>query len=136
MSGSLIHLNWEPVILLKIVRMPFGGLGGLSLKRAYLAHDEGRLLHADWTLEAAERAEGLVSATGWMLKSTPIAPFRLQGKGAKIIPSGTWVLPYSDHLFVLYSAGSAALTDVIKHIDQYPTDPVTLSALVRLSQIL
>jgi len=66
----------------------------------------------------------------------PIAPFRLQGKGAKLIPSGTWVLPYTDSLFMLYSTGSATLTRMIKQIDHYPTDSVTISTLIRLSQIL
>jgi len=60
MISDLTHLDWQPAILLKVVRVPFGGIGGLSLKRAYLAQDERRLLHADWTLEATEHAEGLV----------------------------------------------------------------------------
>ena len=58
---TLTHLDWQPVILLKVVRLPFGGWGGLSLQRAYLALDNERLLYADWTLEADERAEAVVS---------------------------------------------------------------------------
>ena len=135
MSGSLTQLDWQPIILLKIVRLPFGSWGGLSLKRAYLAHDVGRLLYADWTLEASERAEGLVCTTGWKLTSMPTAPFRLQGKGAKIIPSGTWVLPYTDPLFTLYRGAENTLTRLIQQVDQQPTDPVIISTLIRLAQL-
>ena len=127
------HTPWMPVILLKIVRLPFADLGGISLKRAYLAESDGRLLYADWTLEAAERAEPLVCATGWTAQSLPTVPFRLQGKGAKRIPSGTWVLPYSDSLYTLYSTGSAALKRLISQIDKRPTDPTTITILTRLT---
>ena len=133
---TLTHLDWQPVILLKIVRLPFADLGGISLKRAYLAHDQGRLIYADWTLEAAERAEPFVSATGWMMQSMPTAPFRLQGKGAKRIPAGTWVLPYSDSLYDLYSTASAVLARLFHQIDQHPTDPPTVSTLIRLTELL
>ncbi len=85
---TLTHLNWRPVILLKIVRLPFGTLGGLSLKRCYLALEGQRLLYADWTLEADERAESLVCAAGWLLPTLPDMPTQLKGAGAKLIPSG------------------------------------------------
>ena len=133
--STLTHLDWEPVILLKVVRLPFSDLGGISLKRAYLAPNEGRLLYADWTLEAAERAEPLVFATGWMFPSMPTLPFRLQGDGAKQVPAGTWVLPYKDSLHTLYSTASAVLVRLLRRIDQHPTDPLTLSALIRLTQL-
>lgn len=133
---SLTHLDWQPVILLKVVHLPFSDLGGLSLKCAYLAHDEERLLYADWTLEAAERAEPFVSATGWTMQSMPIVPFRLQGKGAKRIPSGTWVLPYKDSLYTLYSSASTAFARLLHQIDQRPTDPITITMLIRLTDSL
>ena len=133
---TLTHLDWQPVILLKVVRIPFGGWGGLSLKRAYLALHGKRLLYADWTLEAAERAESLVCATGWTMPALPDAPLQLKGTGAKVIPTGTWVLPYTDSLFTLYSTANATLSRLIKRIDQHPTDPRTLSILINLSQLL
>jgi len=132
----LTHLDWQPVILLKVVRIPFGGWGGLSLKRAYIALHDDRLLYADWTLEAAERAEALVCATGWTLSALPDTPIQLKGTSAKVIPTGTWVLPYTDSLFTLYSAANASLARLIKRIDQHPTDPRTLSTLINLSQLL
>lgn len=64
---TLSHLDWQPVILLKIVRLPFSTWDGLSLKRAYVALNSERLLYADWTLEANQRAENVVCATGWIL---------------------------------------------------------------------
>jgi len=129
-------LDWKPVILLKVVRVPFGGIGGLSLKRAYLTLYDGQLLYADWTLEAAERAEALVCATGWTLSALGKSPLQLKGTGAKVIPTGTWVLPYTDSLFTLYSTANATLARLIKRIDQHPTDPRTLSILINLSQLL
>jgi hypothetical protein len=136
MSADLTHLDWQPVILLKVVRLPFGTLGGLSLKRAYIALHGERLLYADWTLEAVERTEALVCATGWKLAAPFHLPVRLNGKGAKVIPTGTWVLPYTDNLFTLYSSANAVLNQMIKHIDQHPTDPIIISKLIRLSQFL
>lgn len=133
---TLTHLDWQPVILLKVVRLPFGGWGGLSLQRAYLALQGERLLYADWTLEADERAEALVCITGWTLSSMPDIAFRLHGKGAKLLPSGTWVLPYTDSVFSLYGIANAMLIRLIRHIDQQPTDSLTLSLLSRLTQLL
>jgi len=133
---TLTHLDWQPVILLKVVRLPFSGWGSLSLKRAYLALRDERLLYADWTLEADERAEALVCITGWTLASMPDIAFRLHGKGAKLLPSGTWVLPYTDSVFSLYSIANAILIRLIRDIDQQPTTPLTLSLLSRLTQLL
>jgi hypothetical protein len=133
---TLTHLDWQPVILLKVVRMPFGVVCGVSLKRAYIALHGERLLYADWTLEAAERAESLVCAAGWTLNALPDLPMRLDGTGAKIIPTGTWMLPYSESLFTLYSAANATLTRLIRRIDQHPTDPRIISTLISLSQLL
>ena len=85
--STLTHLNWQPVILLKVVRLPFSDLGGLSLKRAYLAQEEGRLLYADWTLEAAERAEPFVSATVETLKQ--MAGMVCERTGLRLAPDAT-----------------------------------------------
>lgn len=132
----LTHLDWQPVILLKIVRVPFGGWGGLSLKRAYIALHGERLLYADWTLEAAERAERLVCAAGWTLSVLPDLPVQLKGAGAKVIPTGTWVLPYADSLFALYRTANTSLMRLIRRIDQHPTDPYLIATLIHLSQLL
>jgi hypothetical protein len=132
---ALTHLDWRPVILLRTVRLPFGVSAGLSLGRCYLALHDQRLLLADWTLEADERAEALVCASGWTFPAFPLPPVRLHGSGARIIPSGTWLLPYSDSRFALYHAASAALVHLLDRIDADPSDPRTLSDLARLGQL-
>ncbi|MDX1992541.1 MAG: hypothetical protein SF029_09130 [bacterium] len=127
---STVHLDWQPVILLKIVRLPFKDYGGLSVQRAYLALDAGRLLYADWTLEADERSATLICPTGWT---------RLDSACAAHIPYALgrqWGAPYSDGLFALYLRANASFTRFIRRIDMYPTDPVTLATLTRLTQLL
>jgi len=138
MSDSLTHLAWKPVILLKIVRLPFGTSAGLSLKRAYLALHEGRLLYADWTLEALERTHALVCPTGWIFPHTSSLdlPLKLQGQSPRRIPSGTWVLPYSDGLFRVYSALHSTLLHLMIHIDRQPNHPATIAKLIRLTRLL
>ena len=133
---TLTHLDWQPVLLLKVVRIPFGGWGGLSIKRAYLALHSGQMRYADWTLEANERAVSSACVTGWTFDVLPPLSFRLHGTGAKVVPSGTWVLPYTDGLFTLYNRANAALAHLVRRIDHHPTDPRTISTLIRLSQIL
>lgn len=133
---STVHLDWQPVILLKIVRLPFRDYGGLSVQRAYLALDAERLLYADWTLEADERSATLICPTGWMQPAPLTFPVRLEGSGAHLIPSGTWLLPYSDALFALYLGANATFTQLVRQIDMQPTDPVTLATLTRLTQLL
>lgn len=133
---TLTHLDWQPVILLKIVRMPFGAACGLSISRAYIALHGDRLLYADWTLEAFERAESLVCAAGWTLDALPVIPLRLDGTSGKVIPTGTWLLPYSDSLFTLYSAANATIARLIRRIEHHPTDPRIISTLIRLTQLL
>lgn len=132
----LTQLDWQPVILLKVVRLPFGGWGGWSLQRAYLALRDEQLLYADWTLEVDERAEAVVWGTGWTLAFMPDMAFRLHGKGAKLLPSGTWVLPYSDRVFSLYAIANAILICLIRQIDQQPTNSLKLSLLSLLTQLL
>lgn len=138
MSDSLTHLAWQPVILLKIVRMPFGVSTGVSLKRAYLALHEGRLLYADWTLEAAERTQTLVSSTGWIFPhiSSLDLPLQLQGQSPRIIPSGTWVLPYSEGVFRVYATLNSTLSHLTTQIDRHPIHPTTIAKLIRLTRLL
>lgn len=133
---TLTQLDWQPVILLKVVRLPFGGWGSLSLQRAYLALRDEQLLYADWTLEADERAEAVVWGAGWTLAFMPDMAFRLHGKGAKLLPSGTWVLPYFDSVFSLYGIANAMLMRLLRQIDQQPINPLTLLLLSRLTQLL
>ncbi len=129
---TLTHLHWQPVILLKVVHSPFSISRGLSVRRAYLALDADRLLYADWTLEAAERCAALVCPTGWHLATLPAAPMQLTGAGFKRIPSGTWILPYDDSVYALYTAVNQALDQLVRRIEAQPSDPVTVATLHHL----
>jgi hypothetical protein len=129
---TLTHLPWQPVILLKVVHSPFSISHGLSVQRAYLALDAGHLLYADWTLEAAERCAALVCPTGWHLATLPAAPMQLTGAGFKRIPSGTWILPYDDSVYALYTAVNQVLDQLVRRIEAQPTDPVTVATLHHL----
>jgi len=134
MNEDLSGLTWHPVILLKCIRVPFGGFGGVSVKRVYLALHESDLLYADWTLEASERRRELVCATGWIFHNPLVLPLRLEGRGAHLIPSGTWVLPYNERLFSLYSRLECLLDTLGEQIDQQPTSPQLLALLQFLTQ--
>jgi hypothetical protein len=132
----LTHLDWQPAILLKVVRMPFAAFGGLSLKRAYLALHAERLVYADWTLEAVERSEALTLVTGWKQAAPLELPVKLEGIAGQVIPSGTWLLPYSEGVFQLYSTTILRLNRLLKHIDHNPNEPQVIASLIRLNTLL
>jgi len=138
MKSDCTKLDWKPVLLVKVTRLPFGDPHtGLSVKRLYLAqHPEG-ILRADWTLPADERFLPLVQLTGWKPeRDVPfVLPVQYQRGGrnniATIIPSGTWVLPYDDTHYQLYERVRLTLHAVLEQVHQAPTDPQTLRTLVR-----
>jgi hypothetical protein len=138
MNHDCTQLDWKPVLLVKVTRLPFGDTHtGLSVKRLYLAqHPEG-ILRADWTLPADERFLPLVQLTGW--KPERDVPFALpvqyqrdrNNRSTAIIPSGTWVLPYEDAHYQLYEQVRLNLHAVLEQVNQAPTDSRTLRTLVR-----
>ncbi|HUN10363.1 MAG TPA: hypothetical protein PLQ56_27415 [Aggregatilineales bacterium] len=76
MKDDCTNLDWKPVLLVKVTRLPFGDTHtGLSMKRLYLAQHPDGILRADWTLPADERylplvqAHGLETGTGYALCS-------------------------------------------------------------------
>ncbi|MBZ0295322.1 MAG: hypothetical protein K8L99_22375 [Anaerolineae bacterium] len=138
MNHDCSQLDWKPILLVKVTRLPFGDTyTGLSVKRLYLAqHPEG-ILRADWTLPADERFLPLVQLTGW--KPERDVPFALpvqyqrdrNNRSTAIIPSGTWVLPYEDAHYQLYEQVRLNLHAVLEQVNQAPTDSRTLRTLVR-----
>lgn len=138
MNDDYTQLDWKPVLLVKVTRLPFGDTHtGLSVKRLYLAqHPEG-ILRADWTLPADERFLPLVQLTGW--KPERDVPFALpvqyqrdrNNRSTAIIPSGTWVLPYEDAHYQLYEQVRLNLHAVLEQVNKAPTDSRTLRTLVR-----
>ena len=56
MNDDYTQLDWKPILLVKVTRLPFGETHtGLSVKRLYLAEHPDGILRADWTLAADER---------------------------------------------------------------------------------
>ena len=137
MNHDCTHLDWKPVLLVKVTRLPFGDTHtGLSVKRLYLAqHPEG-ILRADWTLPAAERFLPLVQLTGWKPeRDVPfLLPVQYQRRGsssAVVIPSGTWVLPYDDAHSQLYERVRLTIHAILEQVEKAPTKAQTLHMLTR-----
>lgn len=137
-SMDCSHLDWKPVVLLKVIRQPFGDTNtGLSVKRLYLAAHPDGILRADWTLPADERFLPLVQLMGWKPARdvTFELPVQYQRSGderaASLIPSGTWVLPYDEEQYRLYERVRATIHTMLDRIENVPTDPRTLRALAR-----
>jgi hypothetical protein len=138
MNDDCTKLDWKPVLLVKVTRLPFGETHtGLSVKRLYLAqHPEG-ILRADWTLPADERFLPLVQVTGW--KPERDVPFdlpiqyqrRSSDRSAAVIPSGTWVLPYDDAHYQLYERVRLTIHTILEQVEKAPTKAQTLHMLTR-----
>jgi hypothetical protein len=138
MNHDCTKLDWKPVLLVKVTRLPFGDTHtGLSVKRLYLAqHPEG-ILRADWTLPADERFLPLVQLTGW--KPERDVPFILpvqyrrgrSNRSAAIMPSGTWVIPYEDAHYQLYERVRLTIHAILEQVEKAPTKAQTLHMLTR-----
>lgn len=137
MNHDCTHLDWKPVLLVKVTRLPFDDTHtGLSVKRLYLAqHPEG-ILRADWTLPADERFLPLVQLTGWKPErdvpfSFPVQYQRRGSSSAAVIPSGTWVLPYDDAHYQLYERVRLTIHAILEQVEKAPTKAQTLHMLTR-----
>ena len=120
MNFDCTQLDWKPVLLVKVIRLPFGDTHtGLSVKRLYLAEHPDGILRADWTLAADERFNPLVQLVGWKpRRDAPFKPpvkFQRQrdARVASLIPSGTWVLPYADEQYHLYERVQIMLQKIL-----------------------
>ena len=132
------HLDWKPVLLVKVIRQPFADTNtGLSVKRLYLAAHPDGILRADWTLPADERFLPLVQVIGWkparnVTFDLPVQYLRGSDEQvASRIPSGTWVLPYDEEQYRLYETVCTTIHTILDRIEKAPTDPLTLRALAR-----
>jgi hypothetical protein len=137
MNDDCTKLNWKPVLLVKVTRLPFGDTHtGLSVKRLYLAQHPDGILRADWTLPADERYLPLVQLTGWKPeRDVPFSfPVQYQRRGtssAAVIPSGTWVLPYDDGHYQLYERVRLTIHAILEQVEKAPTKAQTLHMLTR-----
>ena len=125
MNDDCTKLEWKPVLLVKVTRLPFGEMHtGLSVKRLYLAQHPDGILRADWTLAADERFLPLVQL------SFPVQ-YQRRGSSAAVIPSGTWVLPYDDAHYQLYERVRLTIHAILEHVEKAPTKAQTLHMLTR-----
>lgn len=138
MNDDYTQLDWKPVLLVKVTRLPFGEMHtGLLVKRLYLAEHPDGILRADWTLAADERFYPLVQLVGWKpLRDVPFKPpvkFQRQGDArvVSLIPSGTWVLPYDDEQYHLYERVQITLQTMLEQVEKSPTNAQTLHMLTR-----
>ena len=138
MNDDYTQLDWKPILLVKVTRLPFGETHtGLSVKRLYLAEHPDGILRADWTLVGDERVYPLVQLVGWKrLRDVPFKPpvkFQRQGDArvVSLIPSGTWVLPYDDEQYHLYERVQITLQTMLEQVDETPLAPETLKLLAR-----
>lgn len=138
MNEDCTHLDWRPILLVKVIRLPFGDTAiGLSVKRLYLAQHPDGIVQADWTLPADERFYPLVQLIGWKsLRDVPFnLPIKFQHRSdprvASLIPSGTWILPYDDKQYRLYERMQTVLHLTLEQIDTAPLAPETLNLLTR-----
>lgn len=138
MNDDCTQLDWKPILLVKVTRLPFGEMHtGLLVKRLYLAEHPDGILRADWTLAADERFYPLVQLVGWKpLRDVPFKPpvkFQRQGDArvVSLIPSGTWVLPYDDEQYHLYERVQITLQTMLDQVDDTPLAPKTLKLLAR-----
>ncbi|MDX1991067.1 MAG: hypothetical protein SF029_01675 [bacterium] len=138
MNEDCTHLDWKPVLLLKVIRYPFSEANiGLSVRRLYLAAHPDGILGADWTLPADERFLPLVHFVGW--KPERDVPFVLPTQyrrgltpaGISLIPSGAWVLDYHDGHYQLYERMRMTIHSILEQVEKAPTDPQTLRMLTR-----
>lgn len=138
MNPNYTHLDWQPILLVKVTRLPFGETHtGLSVKRLYLAQHPDGILSADWTLPADERFLPLVQLIGW--KPERDVPFELpiqyqRGRSKRstaLIASGTWVLPYAEEQYQLYERVRLTIHTMLERVNKAPTDPQTLRLLTR-----
>jgi hypothetical protein len=138
MNDDYTQLDWKPILLVKVTRLPFGEMHtGLLVKRLYLAEHPDGILRADWTLAADERFYPLVQLVGWKpLRDVPFKPpvkFQRQGDArvVSLIPSGTWVLPYDDEQYHLYERVQITLQTMLEQVEKSPTNAQTLHMLTR-----
>lgn len=137
MNDDCTQLEWKPVLLVKVTRLPFGDTHtGLSVKRLYLAQHPDGILRADWTLAADERFLPLVQLTGWKPErdvpfSFPVQYQRGSSHSVAVIPAGTWVLPYEDTHYQLYERVRLTIYAMLEQVNQAPTDSRTLQTLTR-----
>ncbi len=118
---SLLDLNWQPVLLVKISERlsSIQASYELYINRVYLALHPDGVVCTRWNVLPSERTFPQVHLVGW--KPSSDMPFELpvcfQRKGdpriSATIPNGTWVLPYDHNTFRLLEQAQITLQEAI-----------------------
>jgi len=108
MNDDCTKLDWKPVLLVKVTRLP------------------------------DERFLPLAQLTGWKPeRDVPFdLPIQYQRRSsdrssAAVIPSGTWVLPYEDAHYQLYERVRLTIHAILEQVEKAPTKAQTLHMLTR-----
>jgi hypothetical protein len=137
--NDFTQLEWRPVLLIKVMRVPFLEPSlGLLVQRVYLAEHRDGILRADWTLPADERFFPLVQLVGWNPERDVL--FRLPVKFHRhgdpriisLLPSGTWILPYDETLYQVYTHMQVALTRLVTVMEASPDSGQLRACLTRI----
>jgi len=120
-------LDWQPVLLIKTTRGLFSdSQSGLSVSRAYLALHPDGVMYVAWDIPEDERIYPRALLVGWKpMRDVPfVLPVQFFRKGdprvSTIIPSGTWVLPYDDDLYMLYLRFQQQVQSLMQQIEVNP----------------
>jgi hypothetical protein len=127
------NLDWQPVLLVKVIREPFTGtFCGLQVSRLHLALHPDGVVYAAWDVPPEQRDYLRARLVGWKpLRDVPFdLPVRFERKGdtrvSALIPNGTWVLPYEEEQYLLYLRLRQAWHSLMSYIDSAPHSPYTL----------
>lgn len=138
MPDLLPNLDWQPVLLVKVIHEPFTGTCcGVHVSRAHLALHPDGVIYAAWDVPLNQRAFPRVRLVGWKpLRDVPFTPpvrFKRQGdpRVSTIIPNGTWVLPYVHHQYLLLRQTQMVTQQILTRLDTNPTNPQLLWLLLQ-----
>jgi len=131
---NLSDLDWQPVLLVKVIREPFTGMScGLQVSRLHLALHPDGVICAAWDIPLEQRIYPHARLVGWKpLSDVPfVLPVRFARKGdprvSALIPNGTWVLPYDAEQYHLYRRLQSTWEGLMFLIDAAPCSPYTLN---------
>ena len=125
---SNTNLNWQSVLLVKVHKQALLPHHlGLSVSRVHLAQHPDGILASSWDVPVADRQYPRAQLVGW--KPARDVPFELpvqfrRGGDPRIstlIPAGTWVLPYDETLFTLYTRFQQHTQALMQDIEVNPT---------------
>ena len=138
-------LDWQPVLLVKVMREAFTGVRhALHVSRVHMALSADGVVFVTWDVPPAERDFPHIQRTGWQPRGVhpdwrdvpftpPVRFVRPPSDGPSLIPRGTWVLPYDHHQYMLFRQAQVTDQIVLQQIDDDPTNSALLMLLLFLT---